>query len=556
MDRSPALRLSVSLLFLSSLALAPLGADEPFVYGLSHDGRLTVNGTVLDRLRTSFDSDNNSALSQRWDDLVVRGADRFALRRDGELYRNGKRLHRLPFSLAEPFEWVSLALGEGVFAIRQDGIIAVNGRAVIGLPLLGDNEFLFAFRQTLELDSDLFSLRADGALFKNASSTPLYRFRGPVGPGGLPDGREPATVWTTMAVDPLDGQIHALRANGLVFRADPKVTPPAGTIPGGVKVAELPFPATNPRPGDLYLEITFTADGHWKALRADGAVFGERNTLVPIVDYPGDGNDAERIYIDIATSGNEIFALRRDGRVFRGLGLQPILRLPRDPYGRLGLGGERPDLSNFRNQKPVGAIYNLVVVEGQSVTLPVIVTDADRRSSELVVEAGEPLPPGALWDPVSRVLSWEDVGPRGGHRFTAFVDDGRLRRPARLNYKIKVIPPDPREDRNRPPKPSRIKRLQALVGHELSFPVFATDPDGDEVTFSVDETRYPFSAGATFDTETDTFTWTPTFDDIGRTKVVFFLTDGSTNRRGVTRFKKLGVAIQVVSSLIFEELGS
>ncbi len=56
----------------------------------------------------------------------------------------------------------------------------------------------------------------------------------------------------------------------------------------------------------------------------------------------------------------------------------------------------------------------------------------------------------------------------------------------------------------------------------LEFNISATDPDGDQITYSA--TGLP--AGATFDATTATFNWTPTFDQSGTYNVTFNATAG------------------------------
>jgi hypothetical protein len=59
----------------------------------------------------------------------------------------------------------------------------------------------------------------------------------------------------------------------------------------------------------------------------------------------------------------------------------------------------------------------------------------------------------------------------------------------------------------------------------------------------VDETESPFTLGATFDPETRLFEWNPALEDLGKHKVVFFVSDGIVTR-------KLSVKLRVISSLL------
>ena len=99
--RKPALWASLCVLFLL-LSTPPLTLAQPFVYGLNQTGKLSVNGTILDNLKTDFAENDGSPvnLEQRWEDLVIDGADRYALRRDGLVALNGRRILSLNFFFA------------------------------------------------------------------------------------------------------------------------------------------------------------------------------------------------------------------------------------------------------------------------------------------------------------------------------------------------------------------------------------------------------------------------------------------------------------------------
>ena len=60
-------------------------------------------------------------------------------------------------------------------------------------------------------------------------------------------------------------------------------------------------------------------------------------------------------------------------------------------------------------------------------------------------------------------------------------------------------------------------------GERLRFTVTADDQDGDVLVYSAD----PLPPGASFDTQTGQFTWTPGFDDAGTYSVTFTVSDGT-----------------------------
>ena len=522
----------------------PIAADDELIYTLNETGRLSINGTVLDSLVSTFDPDDAKNAQQRWLELAVAGADRYALRADGQLFKNGKRLYLLQFQPTVPFQWLAMKVGDdGVIAIREDGLIAVNGTLTAFLPIVGADDVAFPFMELVFAGDHRYALRGDGALFKDEGPTAVFQFQ--AGPGaftGLSDGLVAETLWLDVAIDPVDGHIYALRADGHLYRADPADEGSGGgaEIPGGELVTEMPFPLT-PTFADLYFEVEFTQNGEWKGIRRDGQLFSEISPQIPHVDYPGDRTEGDHQYVDLTTSGDDFWVIRRDGRVYKNFSVELLFKAPKRPYGRIALTSTPPDLSRFKNQKPVVAVYKTTVVEGEDVSIPLIATDGDKRFEDLVITPDR-VPAGAVWDAGSRVLNWAAAGPQGKYLFTVTVDDGKAK-PKTFKQTIKIIAPDALLDKNKPPIVAKVKKLQALVGYELVVPVFATDPDGDSLAFSVDTNVYPFTEGATFDVN-NVFRWTPVFEDIGKTKVVIEVSDGAKRKR-------LSLKIVVISPLIF-----
>src|SRR5262249_5472543 len=153
------------------------------------------------------------------------------------------------------------------------------------------------------------------------------------------------------------------------------------------------------------------------------------------------------------------------------------------------------------------------------------------------------VPPGSTFDSDSRMLEWENAGPIGKYQCLVSVYDG-VKKAKIYKFAIKIIPLDANPLKNKPPIVAKIKKVQALVGVELRLPILAVDPDGDPLTITPVTGVYPFTAGASFDSEENTFTWTPTIDDVGKTKVKFRVSDG-------IKVKVLSVPISVLSPLIF-----
>jgi hypothetical protein len=544
---------------LALVLLLAAAAPAQFIYGLNIHGKLTLNGTLLDSLPSAFDASNGMSPLERWWDLGIHGPDRIAMRLDGRVQKNGTKLFELPVAIGSNaiFAWVSLVvdLNGGVHMLRQDGEIALDGVATVIYPL-GNSFFT---RMAVDDSGTPYAIRGDGQAFKGTSTAVAGTYTASI-TGEPPDGTTVTTLWVDVAVDQLNGQLVALRADGKLFQislgslgstggtADGTQGPPAA-----VELAVLPFPVT-PTQGDLYSRLVF-ANGEWRALRADGEVFSQASLVSPQVDYAGDGLSGEQLFSTMVFDGTDMRAVRGDGAVFQNLqGGTALFNLIGTDYRALATGTEPPDLSKFKNPPPKTATYKLLVPEGQTASLPILVSDIELLSDDLVVTENpdKPLPLGATFLEVddglghkTRTIEWDGTQPVGTYKCPLMVADAK-NKPVKFNEVIKVVALDSNPDnKNKAPKPLKPKTVQALVDHEVRIPVFGLDLDGDPLTFSVNPEKEPYKTlGATFDTETNEFVWTPTFDDIGTIHPTISVTDG-------TKTVKFTLGVKVISSLIF-----
>ena len=84
---------------------------------------------------------------------------------------------------------------------------------------------------------------------------------------------------------------------------------------------------------------------------------------------------------------------------------------------------------------------------------------------------------------------------------------------------------------NQPPQLSLIGDRSVDEGQPLIFTISGTDPDGDTLTYSASN----LPAGATFDTQTRAFSWTPRYDQSGVYTINFEVSDGElTDAEDVT----------------------
>ncbi len=539
--RRPAL--AAALLAVAALAPLPAAsAQQAFVYGLTDDGTLTANATVLEKLPGKVTADP-ATFGRIWWKVLVDGSDRWVLRLDGRVQKNGELLHELDYTTVFDGSWVDLDLiDDELWAMRNDGALARDGLVVVNLPA-GD----FFFQESVVRGPDIYTLRSDGAVYRNLELTPAFQFEGGPGPiTGADDGEDGDTIWRALAVDPVDGTLHALRNDGKIAVGDPdgEGDPPSGTL-----VADLPFDDmlnTESQAAVLaaiYHELEFLDDGTWRALNGEGEIYEEGSHVTPVVDLPGGPfNGGSQLYIDML-GGATFLTLRADGRLYVGTDEDPIVNLPKDDYRSLASSASPPDLTNFKNSRPVVTKTKAVLLEGDTgVSIPVLAADIEKTEDDLVFTVDpETVPAGATWNPTTRTLDWPDPGPAGKYSLKVTVDDGETM-PVVSKNRI-VVKPLHDKPKNSKPQVGKVKKARALVGVPFVLPLVVTDLDGDMVTISVDETKPPFTLGATFDPMTNTFTWTPTLEHLGKHKVKFVATDG-------IKARKAAVKLDVVSSLL------
>jgi parallel beta-helix repeat protein/predicted outer membrane repeat protein len=160
--------------------------------------------------------------------------------------------------------------------------------------------------------------------------------------------------------------------------------------------------------------------------------------------------------------------------------------------------------------------------EGTELSFIIAATDADEQDLTYAMTSG----PAGAFTPADRTFRWtpphDFVAADSEFRDTVVVfevTDGQAYESMDVKITVGNI--------NLPPE----WRVQADTsineGSELSFTIAATDPDGQDLTYSM--TSGPFDA---FDPEVKTFTWTPPHDFVAAgnvsrdTVVVFEVTDG------------------------------
>jgi len=167
------------------------------------------------------------------------------------------------------------------------------------------------------------------------------------------------------------------------------------------------------------------------------------------------------------------------------------------------------------NRPPVlDPIGSKTVNEGE--LLEFNVTGSDPDNDTLTYSASN-LSLGATFDPATQVFSWTPGYGQADNYNVLFsmTDDGDP--PLSDSEEITITVGDV----NRPPVLDPIGNKTVNEGVFLEFTVTASDSDGDNLTYSASN----LPLGATFDLETQVFTWTPTYGQEGNYAVTFTVTD-------------------------------
>jgi len=171
---------------------------------------------------------------------------------------------------------------------------------------------------------------------------------------------------------------------------------------------------------------------------------------------------------------------------------------------------------NNVNRPPVlNVIGNKSVNEGQNLSFTVSGSDPD--GDNLTYSASN-LPPGASFNAGSRTFSWTPAYNQAGiyNNVHFEVSDGIAKNSEDITITVNNV--------NRPPVLNAIGNKSIDEGQNLSFTVSGSDPDGDNLTYSASN----LPQGATFDSATRTFSWTPTYDQAGiYNNVHFEVSDGT-----------------------------
>ena len=158
---------------------------------------------------------------------------------------------------------------------------------------------------------------------------------------------------------------------------------------------------------------------------------------------------------------------------------------------------------------PIG---NKSVNEGQLLQFTISATDPE---VDPLTYSASNLPSGASFDPSNQTFSWTpDYSQQGSYTSVHFeVSDGTSSDSEDITIAV--------NGSNQAPILSPIGDKSVAPGEQLQFTISATDPDGDNLIYAA----LNLPSGASFDAQTQTFTWTPS--NVGSYNNVHFeISDG------------------------------
>jgi hypothetical protein len=169
------------------------------------------------------------------------------------------------------------------------------------------------------------------------------------------------------------------------------------------------------------------------------------------------------------------------------------------------------------NHAPVlNAIGNKSVNEGATLNFAISATDPELDS---LTYAASNLPSGANFSSATRTFSWTPGYTQAGTYTNVYfqVLDGNLTDSENITITVNNV--------NQAPVLAAIGNKTVNEGAFLSFIVTATDPDGNALTYSASN----LPSGASFNTATHTFSWTPSYIQAGDYSSIHFeVSDGSS----------------------------
>ena len=190
--------------------------------------------------------------------------------------------------------------------------------------------------------------------------------------------------------------------------------------------------------------------------------------------------------------------------------------LPNDPDSDedgVSDGDELKAGTPAQNPGPVlDPIGDKTVNEGQALNFTVSASDPDNDPLTYTTTA---MPSEASFNTTTRQFTWTPSFTQSGTYTLIFkVSDGSLEDSEAITITV--------NNTNRAPVLRGIGNKSVRVGQTLRFTLSASDPDGDNLTYSASS----LASGATFNPATRLFSWKPKSNQVGTDRVTFRVTDG------------------------------
>ncbi|WP_321430432.1 putative Ig domain-containing protein [uncultured Methanolobus sp.] len=170
------------------------------------------------------------------------------------------------------------------------------------------------------------------------------------------------------------------------------------------------------------------------------------------------------------------------------------------------------DVENTNRAPILSEIGNKIIAEGSELSFTISATDSDHDS---LVYSATGIPDGADFDTSAHTFTWTPgYDDSGTYAVTFNVSDGNLSDFETITISVGSV--------NRPPELASIGDKTAVEGSELKFTITATDPDLNDLGYSIST----LPQGAEFDEDTLTFSWTPDYEQSGSHSITFTVSDG------------------------------
>lgn len=279
--------------------------------------------------------------------------------------------------------------------------------------------------------------------------------------------------------------------------------PPLGFAPAGeTPVATQPVPIT----------------AQTRSVDADA----EAEYVISLRGNPFTGN-TYTLFLPFAGTESAPFSLRADVRSSRGVvATGAVTQLATGDSLALRLATQRTVVVNIACQPGVSCVgqqnRNPVLAQlaaaplrlraGRTLRLVVDAYDPDGDALTYEVDAAEiaALPDAPAFDAMTRSFAWTPSAPGGPYPLSFEVRDGRGG-VDRQTVSLVVV------NDNSAPVWRPVGTRFVPEGQVLSLPVEVSDPDGEPLTVTLDKRELPPVNDATFDSDRNLFTWTPTFRD-------------------------------------------